>query len=140
MLLTRDEIEKLQNKIAGLEILTSAEIKIVFCKSAWFGIVAKAKKVFQKLNMHKTVNRNAVLILILERDRELLIYGDQGINVHLNERYWSDIRDDMIDLFKDGKYYIGLSIGLEKIAHSLSQYFPAKENDINEVSNEIVFL
>jgi len=140
MLLTDNEIEKLQNKIALLETFTSAEIKIVFCKSAWFGIVSKAKKVFQKLNMDKTSNRNAVLILIVEKDKELLIYGDQGINTHLNESYWSDIRDDMIDLFKSGQYYTGLSIGVEKIAQSLIQYFPIQENDINEVSNEIVFL
>ena len=138
-LLTQDEIHKLESKIRVLETRTSAEFKIIFCQHAWTGIKRKAKQLFKKYGLDKTQDRNAVLLLIVEQDRELLIYGDEGIHKKSATEHWPAVRDAILENFGRREYYIGLSAGIEMIAENLTEHFPAQVDNQNEVSNEIIF-
>lgn len=139
-LLTQNETIKLQAKISALEKLTSAEFKIIFCKHAWTGIQRKAEKLFNKCGLNKTHERNTVLLLIVEKDRELLIYGDEGIHRESSTEHWPAVRDAILDDFRRGDFYSGLSTGIEMVAENLMQCFPADGSKRNEVSNDILFI
>lgn len=139
-LLTQSEVQKLEAKISALEKLTSAEFKIIFCQHAWTGIQRKAEKLFKKYGLHKTRERNAVLLLIVEHDRELLIYGDEGIHQKSSTEHWPAVRDAMINDFRRDNFYTGISTGIEMVVKNLMQHFPADDNNQNEVSNEILFI
>jgi len=139
-LLTQSETQRLEAKINALEKLTSAEFKIIFCKHAWTGIQRKAEKLFNKYELDKTRERNAVLLLIVEKDRELLIYGDEGIHQKSSTDHWPAVRDAIIENFRSDDFYTGISTGIELIAENLVQHFPADNNNPNEVSNEILFV
>mgnify|MGYP000591919367 CR=1 FL=1 len=139
-LLTEGETHKLEAKISALEELTSAEFKIIFCQHAWSGIQRKAEKLFKKYGLDKTRERNAVLLLIVEKDRELLIYGDEGIHKKSSTEHWPAVRDAILDDFCSGDYYTGLSTGIEMVAENLMRHFPTDDNNQNEVSNEILFI
>lgn len=139
MLLTTDEIEKLQLKIDAMESLTSGEIKIIIAKNAVFGLKTKAKKLFKKHNLDKTTNRNGVLFLILENDRKLLIYGDQQVTDRVGNAYWETIISYVTHEFRNGNFASGISLGVHMIAEVLINHFPSTEHNTNEISNEIIF-
>jgi uncharacterized membrane protein len=139
-LLTQDEIHKLEVKISILESMTSAEFKIIFCQHAWTGIQRKAEKLFKKYGLGKTRGRNAVLLLIVEKDREVLIYGDKGIHQKSSTEHWPSVCEAILDNFRSSDYYTGLTTGLEMIAENLLQHFPVDGSNHSEVCNEILFV
>lgn len=139
-LLELPEIEKLELKIKALEAMTSAEFKIIFCKHAWLGIKRKASQLFKKYQLDQTKDRNSVLLLVVEKDREIAIVGDVGINEISPNEHWSVVRDAILSDFKREHYYVGLSTGLDLIASNLVESFPTDENNHNEVSNAIIFI
>ncbi len=138
-LLTSIEIQHLETKIAAAEKLTSAEFKIIIAKRAWFGFRKKAIRLFKKYNLHQTKQRNAVLLLILEKDQQLLIYGDEEIHQKVGNAGWEAICEEVIAEFKCGEYALGIALGLHLITDNLVEHFPALEKKTNEVSNEIIF-
>ena len=139
-ILNQEDIHKLEAKISVLETMTSAEFKIIICKQAWLGIKRKASQLFKKYDLDKTKESNAVLLLIVEKDKELLIYGDTGIHKKSSIDHWPSVRDVIIKEFRNNDYYTGLSTGIEMIAANLIEHFPAEMNNENEVSNEIIFI
>ena len=139
MILSKEEVQHLEMKIAAAEQLTSAEFKIIIAGHAWFGARKKAIKLFKKYALDKTQARNAVLLLVLEKDRQLLIYGDEGIHKKVGTERWELIRDEVLTEFSKGEYALGLGLGIHLVADSLIEHFPANEHHANEVSNEIIF-
>lgn len=138
-LLNNDEIKRLEAKIAALETLTTSEIKIIICRNAWFGLKHKAHKLFKKYKLHETKERNAVLLLLEEKNREFLIYGDEGIHQKVGNGFWEKTGQSMQTSFQNGEIANGLSTGLHIIAEALAQHYPGHAADINEISNEIIF-
>ncbi len=138
-LLTDEEIGRIERKIEAAEKLTSAEFKVIIAKRAWFGFRKKAMRLFRKYNLDQTKDRNSVLLLILEKDRRILIYGDEGIHRKVGTAHWETIRDKVIENFKQGDFAQGLALGIHMIADSLIEFFPATDNQTNEISNEIIF-
>ncbi len=138
-LLTKEEIRKIESKIEAAEKQTSAEFKVIIAGRAWFGFKKKARRLFRKYKLDRTKDRNAVLLLILEKDRRILIYGDEGIHEKVGTAHWEMIRDLVLDNFKQGDFAEGLALGIHLIADSLIEFFPASENQTNEISNEIIF-
>jgi uncharacterized membrane protein len=137
--LDKAEISRLEQKIEAVEALTSAEFRIIITPHAWGGLKRKAHKLFHKYQLDNTSVSNAVLILLVEKDHKLLIYGDAGIHEKLGNTFWDTISENMLELFRDGKIADGLSVGLQLLSDVLSEHFPIKENPANEISNEIIF-
>jgi uncharacterized membrane protein len=139
-ILNPEDINKLEAKISALEKLTSAELKIIFCRHAWLGLHQKASQLFKNYKLDKNQERNTVLILVVEQHKELLIYGDTGIHQLSPTQHWPLVRDAILEEFKNKEYYIGLSKGIEMIAANLIAHFPTDKTNRNEVSNEIIFI
>jgi uncharacterized membrane protein len=136
--LNPEEIKKIETKIAAVESMTSTEFKIIICSHAWMGLKRKAHKLFIKHGLDKTKERNAVLILWVEKDREFLIYGDEGIHSKVGENFWLEVRDQMLVSIKESGIPAGLSMGLHLLADILAEHFPSTE-EVDELSNKIIF-
>ena len=137
--LSPEEIERLQAKIAAAEQMTAAEIRVALTRSSWLGIRRKAQSIFKKHGLDKTAERNAVMILVDTRSRELLIYGDEGVDSRVEPHFWDDIRDDMLDEFRGGHLADGLALGIGRVAEKLATLFPSVDSDRNELANELLF-
>ena len=137
-LLSTEDIRRLEAKIAAVETMTSVEFKVIVCSHAWFGLKKKAHKLFLKYGLDKTRDRNAVLILMAEKDREFLIYGDKGIHEKVGELFWDSVKEDMLELFKQNNIVGGLSLGLSLLAEIFVAHFP-KTDETNGLSNKIAF-
>lgn len=135
--LTSDEETAVVEAIRKAEKNTSGEIRIHLEKSTSTHVADRAVEVFHKLDMHKTQERNAVLIYIAVKDKQFAIYGDEGINKKVPHNFWDTIKEIILKNFKNKKYKQALVQGVTMIGNQLKSHFPHTENDINELPNDI---
>jgi uncharacterized membrane protein len=138
--LSPEELARVEAKIAAVERLTSAEIKVVLTSSSWMGIGNKAARLFRRYGLDATAQRNGVLLLIDVKNHELLIYGDQGINENVEPQFWNAIRDAMVAELSRGQLARALLTGIQRIGETLCMLFPAVPDDNDEISNALLFV
>ncbi len=135
------EENKLQiiNAIRVAETNTSGEIRVhieKFCKD---NVLDRATYIFAKLEMHKTKLRNGILFYVAFEDHKFAILGDAAINQMVAENFWDEIKELVLDRFKQGQFAEGISKGVIKAGEQLKVFFPYEEDDVNELSDEISF-
>ena len=138
-MLSKSETSKIEKAIVEAEKNTSGEIRVHLVRKCLGDPYDEAVKIFEKLKMHETALRNAVLILLSFSDKKLAILGDKGINDKVPKDFWEEIKNEMISHFKIDKFVDGISEGILKSGEQLKKYFPYKDDDINELSNEVTF-
>ena len=90
--------------------------------------------------MQQTDQRNAVLLYMAIKDRELALYGDAGIHEQVGSAYWEKEVQEMLGKFKEEKLVDGIVNCLQHIGNTLSEKFPyMASEDKNELPDEIVF-
>ena len=136
--LTKDEQSKILSAIQEAENTSSGEIVLFLCKKSKGEIYDYAQKIFLDKKLYQTKQRNAVLIVLAYKEQKLAILGDEGINKLVSECFWSDVKDLMIEHFKKEEVVEGLADGIIMIGDKLKEFFPPLENDVNELSNEIL--
>ena len=137
--LSEAESVKINSAIKDAETKTSGEIKLVIARHCWGKIETKAAKIFRELGLDKTKEHNCVLVLFIVTNREFLIHGDQGIHDRVGQGFWDEIRDEMVAAFKQDEFGDGISRGVYLIGERLSKYFPYQRDDIDEISDEIIY-
>jgi uncharacterized membrane protein len=141
--LSKEELDSITSHIAEIEKFTSGEIRICFKKNtAWaerkLTSREMALKEFHKLGMHNTKDKTGVLLYILFTDRKFEVVADKGINDKISDEKWDVIKNHLISEFKEGKYKAGILKALDEIKEVLMKEFPRKDDDTNELSNDIV--
>ena len=125
--------------ISDAESHTSGEIRLHLESRCRGDVLDRAAMVFETLAMHKTVLRNGVLFYLATEDRKFAILGDGGINAVVSEGFWNEVKDIVIAGLAAGNHAEGLASGIRLAGQQLSNHFPVKENDTNELSNDISF-
>jgi uncharacterized membrane protein len=136
--LTADEKHQVESAICDAEQKTSAEIKLVLVSHCWGSIWDKAGAIFRERGLHRTQERNAVLILLVTTNRDLLIYGDEGIHQKTGQSLWDDVKEQMLAEFRKDDFGAGLTLGINRIGTKLAEFFPARADDINEIPDTVV--
>lgn len=135
--LSKEEEQEIVEAIRLAEKNTSGEIRVHLEQTTTLDAYDRALAVFQELKMDETELKNGVLIYLAIKDRTFVICGDQGINDVVPNDFWDCTRDIMATQFKAGNFKQGLIDGILRAGEQLQQYFPWKEGDTNELSNEI---
>ena len=135
---SESDLKEIAEAVSEAEKQTNAEIKPVIINYCWGSLHKKAQSLFEKYNLHKTKNRNAVMILLVVKNRELLIYGDEGITQKVGVEFWVETKDKMIEFFRNGEFTKGMKVGIGNAGKKLSEFFPYTEDDENEISNEVI--
>jgi len=141
--LSNEDLDSITNHIAEIEKFTSGEIRICFKRyTAWADRKLTSRelaiKEFHKLGMQNTKDKTGVLIFVLFKDRKFEVVADKGINDKISEEKWTVITNHLINEFKSGNYKAGIIKSLEEIKEVLAKEFPRKDDDTNELSNDIV--
>lgn len=123
--------------IAAAEKITSGEIRVHIQSKCKKDILSEAKKVFHRLKMHKTKERNGVLIFIALRSKRFAILGDSGIHEKVGNDFWNEVSARMIEQFKKDKIKEGIIQSIIYVGEKLKTYFPRKHNDENELPNKV---
>lgn len=137
--LSQKQEQKIIEAIRNAEQNTSGEIRVHIDFESVTDHFAKALEVFSQLGMHQTKNRNAVLLHVSPIDHNFTIIGDEGIDKVTPDNFWDEIKNEVIQHFKQEKYAKGLCVGIERIGYELKQYFPYYEGDQNELPDEISY-
>ena len=138
---SKDENELIVRAIRGAEQQTSGEVRVfVESKCRFIDPLDRALEIFSELKMENTQDRNAVLLYVALKDRQLAIYGDKGIHEKTGDEYWKMAVNTMVSHFNKENYATGISQCVTKIGEALQQYFPYdKKTDKNELPDEIIF-
>lgn len=124
--------------IEAAESLSRAELRVHYTRKERINdIFQLALEQFQKLEMHKTEERNGVLIYLAPKAKQLAIVGDEGIHQHVGQEFWEQTHAACIQEIQRSGLAQGIILGLEIIGNEMAKYFPIGEHNPNELSNEI---
>jgi len=138
-LFSAQEKKRIVAAITEAELKTSGEIRVhieSYCPSS---SLERAIFVFNQLKMYKTKERNSVLIYLAAESRKFSILGDTGINAVVPEGFWESVKEIMQDSFKSGNFADGICAVVEEIGGKLSEFFPYRQDDTDELPNDISF-
>ena len=129
--------KEIVHAITQAEKMTSGEIRVHIQSKCKEDVFHDAKKVFHRLKMHKTKERNAVLIFVALNGRRFAILGDKGIHEKAGDSFWNETRDKMLEYFKKNQIKEGIIVGVKSIGEKLKKHFPREANDKDELSNTV---
>jgi uncharacterized membrane protein len=134
---TKEEEQQIMSAIQQAEKNSSGEIRVHLAKRSWGDVYKTAVKIFNKLGMYKTKQRNGVLIFICLKTKKFAIIGDKGINDIVGKNFWDDVAEILKTNFKQDKFVKGLTASIILIGEKLKKYFPYTSDDVNELNDEI---
>lgn len=138
-----DDFLCISNKITEAEKSTSGEIRVSIRENPPFFKKKKeirhlAEEEFYRLNMHNTRDKTGILLYLLLGQRKFYILADEGINAKVPQSTWDSFRDEIQNEFRSGHFTKGILFGIEQVGKILSEHFPIKHDDTNELSNKII--
>ena len=136
---TQQQKDAMVAAIKQAEKDTSGEIRVHIENHSKIDVLDRAADVFARLNMHKTAQRNGVLIYVALLDHKSAILGDARINAKVPSDFWDSIMKNMIGKFKEGKITEGICEAVITAGEQLKAYFPYQADDVNELPDEISF-
>lgn len=138
-ILNREEDRRVVEAIKQAELNTSGEIKVHIENRCKGDVEERSIAVFNRLKLNETKLRNGVLIYLSVKDHKFAILGDEGINNAVEEGFWNDVKDLMLNHFREGRFTEGLEQGIQRCGEKLKTYFPYQTDDINEIPDEISY-
>lgn len=127
--------------IRAAEVRTSGEVRIyVESRCRFVNPVMRARELFEDLQMDKTAEKNGVLVYLAMKDRQLAIYGDQGIHEKVGDAFWNSEVKAMLTYFDRNDYVAGIVEIIYHIGEALAHHFPYNAAiDKNELPDNMVF-
>ncbi len=136
-LLSAADRKRIVAAIRTAEQMTSGEIRVHVQPRCGEDPICEATRVFERLGMTRTAERNGVLIFLALRDRRFAVIGDTGIHTAVGDEFWQQIADAMTAHFARGELAAGLEAGVLAIGEALQRHFPHRRNDTNELPDTI---
>lgn len=128
----------IESAIAGAEKNCSGEIRVHIEPTIGSKeIRSVGERIFDRLGMAKTRDRNGVLIFLAAEEQEFVILGDIGIHEKVGDEFWTNVAETMTDHFRSGRYTEGIVAAIEDAGRRLAEHFPYRQDDVDELSNEV---
>jgi uncharacterized membrane protein len=131
---------RVKEAIVRAEHRTSGEIRVAVSSLFWGDVYKAAERAFDRMDMHRTRDRNGVLIFVVPARRRFVVLGDSGIHAKVGQSFWANVVQAMSGLFKSGDFTAGLVHGIETIGEELRNHFPYEgTTDTNELPDDVDF-
>lgn len=139
-LLTQEEEQRVIEAIQEAEEKTSGEIRVHIEHNCEGESLDRAERIFHDLGMDQTERQNGVLIYIAAEDHKAAVYAGKGIHKQVDEGFWSDVLNILIQHFKENAYEEGIEKAVHKVGEKLTELFPYhQKGERNELSNDISY-
>ncbi|MBK5276141.1 MAG: TPM domain-containing protein [Desulfuromonadales bacterium] len=147
--LTSGQRNEISDAISKAEMMTSGEIRVLVVAAS--SIVPKfnkkeqrealrrrAVREFSKLGIHNTRDRTGVLLMVSIEERMVQVLAGNGINSVVPENTWPSMVHCITKTIKAGNPAQGISMAVSDLGKMLSEKFPARADDTDELSNAVV--
>ena len=124
--------------IGDAEKRTSGEIRVCVTRRKVSDAQQAAARRFHKLGMHKTRQRNAVLIYVAPESQKFAIIGDEAVHAKCGHEFWQHVAGEMADRFRAGNFTEGIVHGIRTAGKLLAEHFPHSRGDVNELPDTII--
>jgi uncharacterized membrane protein len=137
--LSKLEHDRIIHAIREAESKTSGEIRVLIQRGKLKSdpLVAAQKK-FHRTGMHKTRERNAVLIFVAPRVHKIAVVGDHAIHEKCGDEFWQRLVERMRTHFQNEKFSDALIEAVNEVGSVLSRHFPQTMRDRNELPDDVV--
>ena len=135
--ITLAQREQVERAIVAAEMLTSGEIRVHLDQHIEEDVMDHAAFIFEALDMHRTRDRNGVLIYIVVGDRNMAVLGDVAIDKAVPHGFWDEVYHLLSTRFAAGEHVDGLCDAVTLVGQKLQQFFPLLPSDTNELPNTI---
>jgi len=138
---TDEEKQTIVDAVRIAEQRTSGEVRVfVESRCRYVNAIDRAVEIFENLQMQNTELRNATLVYVAIKDRQLAVFGDEGIHQKVGNEYWANQVMKMINAFNRDNIAEGIRQCVLNIGEALAMHFPYDRNtDKNELPDDIVF-
>ncbi|MBN2281942.1 MAG: TPM domain-containing protein [Candidatus Marinimicrobia bacterium] len=93
---------------------------------------------FHDLKMHETRDKTGILLFLLLKEKQFQILADEGINQKVAPETWQRQTEILTEYFKNKNHTEGVVTLIQNMGKILTDYFPVKKDDTNELSNDVV--
>lgn len=135
--LSEEEEARVVQEIETFEKRTSGELRVHLEPAVAGPILDEAKKTFEALGLTQTRERNAVLFFVALKEHRFAVLGDQGIDQKVPPGFWDAVVGRVSQRFSERRFADGLIEGIDMAGEALAQHFPPREDDQNELPNQI---
>jgi uncharacterized membrane protein len=137
--LSKLEHDRILQAIREAESKTSGEIRVLIQRGRLKGnpLVAAQQK-FHRLGMHKTRERNAVLIFVAPRVHKFAVVGDEAIHKKCGDEFWQHIVEGIRTHFRNERFSDALIEAIREIGDVLASDFPKASEDTNELPDNVI--
>ena len=138
---TAEEKKSIVDAIRYSEKRTSGEVRVfVESRCRYVDAIDRAAELFFRLEMERTDDRNAVIVYLAMKDRQLAVFGDENIHKKVGSEYWNTVVGKMLRDFDKENFANGIRQCVTEIGEALHLYFPYdNDTDKNELPDDIVF-
>ena len=98
----------------------------------------RAMRMFAERGVHQTRDRSGLLIMLSELEHQVVILGDAGIHAKVGDPGWEGYVQRIITGLQQKKAGEAVVTVLQDLGEILATHFPAREDDTNELSNQVV--
>ena len=137
--LTKLEHDRIVQEIGEAESKTSGEIRVLIERGKLKSDpLEAARRKFHRLGMHKTRERNAVLIFVAPRVHKFAVVGDEAIHENCGEEFWQRVVERMRTHFQNEKFSDALVEAIKEVGSVLATHFPQTARDTNELPDDVI--
>jgi len=94
------------------------------------------KEIF-RFKMSNTRNRSGILLFLILKDKQFYILPDEGITKVLDQNFWNELSNVTEKYFRNKNFYDGIIHVIRECGKVLSQHFPRKPDDVNELDDRV---
>ena len=93
---------------------------------------------FYANGLHRTEAATGVLLFVSLLEHRVVILADEGIDAKVEAEFWADTDDAILDGIRAGSLRNGLVAGIHRAGNLLSEQFPWREGDRNEIPDRLI--
>lgn len=103
-------------------------------------VTKRAMRYFTESGVYCTSEHSGVLIFVSYFEKQLRIIADKGLTEKISKDLWNLLSDELSDCFAKGNVKEGFLNAVEKCSKLLTENFPAKNENPNELGDSLVIL
>lgn len=138
-LLTDEQEQRIIKQIQQAEKKTSGEIRVHIENQCSGDALTRAARIFHELGMDETEQQNGVLIYIACDDHKAAVYAGKGIHKQVEDHFWNDVLQVLIEHFKKEEYEEGIADAVQIVGKKLTEMYPYERGDVNELRDDISY-